>query len=104
MAVCVVFFGTVAVSDLEGIIARYNTDRYIDGTLDVYSASDLYDLGDSAIPELVRLCEKIPGEQTEHLANYLEHEKWNFDNEEFDLFAFNLPHIKAKIALEKFNP
>lgn len=104
MAVCVVFFGAVALSDIEGIIARYNTDRYIDGTLDVYSASDLYDLGNSAIPELVRLCKEIPGDQTEHLVNYLDLEKWNFDNEEFDLFAFNLPHIKAKAALENFNP
>ncbi len=102
LAVCVVFFGAVAVSDLEGIIARYNTDRYIDGSLDINNASYLYDLGDSAIPELVRLCEEFPGYETEHLANYLECEKADFEAEKSDVFAFNIPHLKAKAALEKF--
>ncbi len=50
----------LAVSDPDRMIARYNVDRYIDGTLadaDVRMLES--DCGDSAIPELVRLYEYI---------------------------------------------
>ena len=104
LSVCVVFFGAVAVSDLETIIACYNTNRYIDGSLDIGNASYLYDLGDSAIPELVRLCEEINDDRVDHLRSFLILEKEDFEDEEYDLFAFNIPRSKAKAALEKFEP
>ncbi|MBP5236215.1 MAG: DUF4173 domain-containing protein [Clostridia bacterium] len=54
-AALVLLFGALSVCDLDAVIARYNVDRFLEGSLDKVDVSLLDSLGDSGIPEEVRL-------------------------------------------------
>ncbi|MBE6798443.1 MAG: DUF4173 domain-containing protein [Ruminococcaceae bacterium] len=57
--VCVVLFLGLSLCDVNGFIMKYNVDRYLDGSLDTVDIIASYELGDSAVPELVRLAEHL---------------------------------------------
>ncbi len=60
LAVVLVCFGGLALSNADYWIAKYNVDRYLNGTLDSVDVSAMCDqLGDAAVPELVRLAEYL---------------------------------------------
>ena len=40
---------------------KYNVDRYLDGSLETVDIDASYELGDSAVPELVRLAKHLDG-------------------------------------------
>ncbi len=56
---CVALFAALSLSNVDGIIAKYNVDRYLDGSLTTVDVKALYDLGDAAVPEMVRLAEEL---------------------------------------------
>lgn len=53
----VVLYAVLALGNVDGFIARYNADRYIDGSLEEYDAEAMADLGDSALPQMIRVAE-----------------------------------------------
>ena len=59
VGVSVVMLAALSLSNVDGIIARYNVDRYLDGDLKTVDVGALYDLGDSATPEIVRLANEL---------------------------------------------
>ncbi len=60
LAVVLVCFGGLALCNADHWIAKYNVDRYLNGTLKSVDVASMCDqLGDAAVPELVRLAEVL---------------------------------------------
>lgn len=55
--VAVVMFSVLSFAQTDKVIAEYNVDRYIDGTFESVDIDMLNDLGEAAIPSMVRLLE-----------------------------------------------
>lgn len=53
--ITVVMFFALSVSGSEALIAKYNVDRYLEGSLNKIIVSDLEKLGDAALPQYIRL-------------------------------------------------
>ncbi len=112
LAVCVILFAALALSNVNAVIAEYNVDRYLDGTLDIVDLDAMDQLGYSAIPSLVRLAneleerksngENIPEEMLEKLTENLEKEAFYIENYENSFFQFNIPAHRAKSAFIKY--
>lgn len=109
LAVCVVLFGVLSLSNVDGLIARYNVDRYLDESLESVDVQALCDLGDAAIPEMVRLAETLQDRGDPdpdlylELKEVLEFEKlelYEYDSDN-GLFSRTLPSMKAEKALEE---
>ena len=118
--VCVVFLTVLSVINIDGIIASYNINRYIDGSLKTVDMRAMEDLGDAAIPELVRLAEYLDNKNNTDISDkkcssedelYQElHQKLhntanyykNFLEDE-SIFTKNIPVIKAENALKRIN-
>ena len=57
LAVAVVLFAALTLSSPDRLIADYNVDQYLEGTLKSVDVEMLGDLGDDAIPALLRLAD-----------------------------------------------
>lgn len=112
MAVVVVAFGVLSLSNVDGIIARYNVDRYLDGSLENIDVWALQDLGDAAVPELVRLIEELEDRRVVETDSYagkiydrtkevLENIALEYENEDRQTMSYTIPYIKAKEALKE---
>ncbi len=55
LTILVVMFAALSLSGVDTFIAHYNVERYFDKTLDTVDIDAMEDLGDAAIPQLVRL-------------------------------------------------
>ncbi|MBQ8281413.1 MAG: DUF4173 domain-containing protein, partial [Lachnospiraceae bacterium] len=118
MSVFIVMFAVMALSNVDGFIARYNINRYLDGSLKKLDVYALAKLGDEAVPEMVRLAEEF--EKIYHtnivdindsyevedrvyyrLAAELGEIAKDFEKEEKDFFSYTIPYIRAKQALER---
>lgn len=116
-AVCVLLFCALSLPNVDGFIARYNVDRYIDGTLKEVDIVAMDELDDSAIPELVRLAEyldekngtdiKKVDKNMEYDPMYVELRKelyrtaTDYKQDDSDIFSLNIPRLKAEKALNK---
>lgn len=119
LAVLVVMFTALSLSGVEEFIAQYNVDRYIDGSLSTVDIDALDELGDPAIESLVRLSKFLDKENGTDIAKA----KVELDDESMysklvillrdeatkikaldrngkrDIWAFNVPSLKAEKAL-----
>lgn len=110
ITVCVVCFAALSLCNVNAIIAEYNVDRYIAGTLDNMDLNTMMKLGDSAIPSLVRLAQEIekedssryPTELYERLIKILQNKADTLKNTESSIFTLTIPSQKAKTALGKY--
>lgn len=111
-AVVVVAFGILGLSNVDGIIARYNVDRYLDGSLETIDIWAMQDLGDAAVPELVRLMEELEDSGMVGTDSYasniydrtkvvLENIALEYANVDRQIMSYTIPYIKAKDALEE---
>lgn len=116
VAVCVVLFCGLCLPNVDSFIAKYNVDRYIDGTLKEVDIAAMEELEDSAIPELVRLAEyldekngtdiKTVDENTEYDPMYVEMRRElhrtarDYKRDDGDVFSLNIPRIRAEKALK----
>lgn len=115
-------FSVLALGNADAYIARYNVDRYLNGTLDEADIDTLAELGDAGVPQLVRLA-KIESEKLgtdvktllerhigtsmhRRLATVLKTEAARFETEAqqdrgvmAQFFAFNIPAYKAQQSL-----
>lgn len=58
-AIFVVSFTCLALCNVDRMIAKYNVDRYLNGTISTVDVDAMENLGDAAIPEFVRLAEYL---------------------------------------------
>lgn len=119
-AVCVLLFAALALSDANSIIMKYNVDRYLDGSLKTVDINATYDLGHSAVPELVELAEILDerhggsitsgkgikaDDETEEmykrLGARLREAAAELRYEDDGIFSFNASKVRAKAALEE---
>lgn len=109
-AVCVVLFSALALCNADAVIAEYNVDRYINGTLDTVDIYALDSMGESAVPSLVRLSEHLEEKKSsgahysealyEELHEYLDIESEYLNRKEMTVFSFNIPEYRAKKAIK----
>lgn len=123
LAACLALFAVLSLGNLDGMIAKYNVDRYMDGSLPTVDIEAMEDLGDAAVPQLVRLAKYMDEKNGTNIKNepaqkgredmygklaYALHEakldlRYSNDGEEETalerFFAFNLPAVRAENAL-----
>ncbi len=108
LAACVVCFIALGVSDVDGMIADYNVDAYLDGRLETVDTYSIASLGDSGIPALVHLYDEMlerfenetldsyGAEKFKWLEKYLEKKKKSYENDSRGFFSMTLPAFKAR--------
>lgn len=108
LCVAIVMFGALAVCNVNALCARYNTDRYLSGSLETIDLEAMEELGDAAIPSLVRVVTSMDAEKDPQLKQNIDvilYEKAEqFRNEDVSLFSFSLPSALAKSALRDYVP
>ena len=109
--VCVVLFAALCLCNVRGMIAQYNVDRYLSGTLETVDLYAMEELEDSAIPALVRLAEETKEEQPEfydELTEFLYSRAYSLALKEAtlgtDIFDFTFPAYQARNALKDYWP
>ena len=111
VAVCfclaVVMFAGLSVCNVNAMCARYNADRYLSGDLDSLDIIAMRELGDSAVPSLVRIATSMDAEKDPQLKQeidtFLRYKKAQFE-EDASVFSFSIPSALAKSALEDYTP
>ena len=109
--ITVVMFSMLALSNVEGVIARYNISKFLDGTFDSIDVDAVADMGDAAIPELVYLFEELremdksdenTGVYTAYMETgfVLEDKALEYNNEAKDIMSYTIPYYKAITSLE----
>lgn len=108
LSVAILMFACLAVCNVNALCASYNVDRYLSGDLKSIDADAMEELGDSAIPSLVRLAKNIDDERDPALKveidTLLNRKAERFREEEFSLFSFSVPSARAKKALHDYVP
>lgn len=118
VAAVVVLYAALALSGVNTRIAKHNVDRYIDGTLKKVDVVTLYELGDDAVPELVRLQEYVCEQKGIDVQTVTKAGASNAYDESVpleqriayfltcasdsvrDIWTLTLPQMRAKAALE----
>ncbi len=94
MAVAVVMFTALSVCNIDGIIASYNVERYLDGTLDDIDLVALEKIGDSAVPALHRLSEEC---DDYYVISKVKSTIFHIENRRDDsIWSFTIPRQIAK--------
>ncbi len=117
LSVCVILFTVLSLSNADALIARYNIDRYLDNTLNTVDIKAMDDLGDAAIPELVRLAEALDerngtniktvnlkyckDEVYKELVTKLREYAIRIEYNDESVFSFTIPSQRAKNALKR---
>lgn len=117
---CILLFGMLTLSGIDTKIAEYNTDRYINGSLETIDINAMRDLGDAAVPSMVRLAQYLDQKdgtditaltyEEVYIIPFTKQEQTTYellckalydaakaDNSGF--FSYNIPSEKAKKAL-----
>jgi len=109
LAVTVVMFAGLSLSNADALIAKYNVDGYINGTLKSVDVYAFEELGDSAIPQMIRLAEamkedkgvRFEQESYTSLMKILQRKAFKYDNsEDKGIFSYTLPYINAQKAIQ----
>ncbi len=115
-AILVISFAGLSLCNADSIIAKYNVDRYLDGTLPTVDVAALNNLGDAAVPDMVRLAKyydnKYGTDITEnysileyHPTGYLELRQALVRAQQAErndsVFGFSLNSMRAEKALEE---
>ncbi len=122
VVIVIVAFAALAFSNVDGIIARYNVDRYIAGSNVKPDVDTLYEMGESAIPAMVKLAKHYDQKNGTDFTEFYQRNQdsyFNNDNTTYrklcnklfklaeernkttSLWAMTLPGIKADKALKE---
>ncbi len=110
--VIVVAFGILALSNVDGLIARYNVNRYLDGSLETVDVWAMKDLGDAAVPELICLMDELEDRENlesnnsdwrlyKRTESVLENVALEYENKDINVWSYTIPYIKAQAALKE---
>ena len=107
LSAAIVMFAGLCVCDVNAVCAQYNTDRYLAGSLETIDVDVMEELGDSAIPSLVKASEALYGNQEEYALKVqidilLQKKLEQIEEEDFSLFSFSVPAARAKAALKAY--
>lgn len=95
--------GALAFSDVNGVIASYNTSRYLSGSLEHFEIGALYDLGDSGIIQLDRIARESEDEKARAVAeNWLANIADSRKQDKASIFSLDIPALRAKAVLRKY--
>ena len=102
---CIIAFGVITLPNVDAMIASYNVNAYISGDLETVDVESISEYGVSAVPALVKLRSELEanneqGEIKIQTDIALEKIASKIDNEDSELFSFNIPTIRAKKLLE----
>ena len=104
--VAVVMFAGLAVCNVNALCAQYNADRYLSGTLETIDVQAMKELGDSAVPSLVRLVTEMDGEKDpklkDQITSVLRLELNALKTEKASVFSFSIPSAQAQAALKEY--
>lgn len=113
--VCIIMFAGLSVVNADALIAKYNVNCYLDGKLDDVDIDALIELGDSSVPELVKLAQTLE-ERTEadtasrkditlhkKVVKELEAIAHLYNDEDKEFYTYTIPYIRAKQAMEELN-
>lgn len=96
-----VFFAALAYGNAGGMVADYNADAYLDGRLDGVDLEELYSMGDSGIPALLRVAfESEEPEVRERAERYIGLYKQSNADRDDGIFSFSIPRARAVRQLE----
>ena len=109
---CLAFVTILVLPDVDGMIASYNVDAYLDGKLNTVDIASLSELGTSSVPALIRLEKELS--KTEELSDesviilqktslVLTRINAKIDTQGDGFFAFNIPDARAKSLLKQRN-
>ncbi len=88
----------LAFADIDGVIAKYNTDRYLSGELEYFEIGMLCDLGDSGIIQLDRIAKTAPDASVrEEAEKHLAYAVISREDK-----GISLPSIRAKKIIETY--
>ena len=104
--VTVVLFLALNLSGIDGWIARYNVERYWNGTLATVDTEAMQELGDSALPVLCELRASLDSKTDakavalrEKVDEYLSDKALSIKTDEGGVFSVDLSLLRAKAAL-----
>ena len=105
-AIAIAMFAGLSVCNVNALCARYNADRYLSGSLETLDVGAMQELGDSAIPSLVRVAKTMDAEKDPQLKQYLDiilrQKHLEAENKSFSLFSFSIPSALARSALKDY--
>lgn len=105
----VLCFGLIAIPDVDGMIASYNVDAYLDGDLREIDVESIAAYGASSVPALVELRDTLSarpvspetGAILRRTAFALFEIKQELDERPDEFFYFNIPNARARALLEQ---
>lgn len=107
-ALAVIMFAALALPNADGLIAKYNVDMYLEGSLKTVDVRALEEMGDAAVPEMVRLLEELEERERVSDEKLIAEIRWrlmdvaqeyrNFDRQ---LMSCTLPYHRAEKALKR---
>lgn len=108
LAVSVAMFAGLCLCNVNALTARYNTQRYLNGTLESLDLEVMDELGYSAVPSLVQVAKTIdtkkPSEFKEQIDSILYRNAVQLEAEQNSIFSFSVPSALAKAALKEYTP
>lgn len=112
LVVTVIMFSFVALPNVDGIIAKYNVGRYLEGSLLTVDIDAMEELGSSAIPSLIVLAKPLENKGRSktleenslynEVTQYLNNVANEIKESEKDIFSFTLPDAMAEKALKEY--
>jgi len=105
IVVLVIMFAAIALPNIDGYIAEYNVDRYLNGTLETVDVDAMKDLGLSAVPQMVRLADVLDESKADlvlyvDVMDFLRQIEIDYFAEEPELFTYTVPYVRAREALK----
>lgn len=104
--IAVVMFGALGLCNINALIAQYNADRYLSGTLQTIDMEEMERLGDSAIPALIDIAAHMDENKEPSLKSavdrLLDKKAKELEQKKGCLFQWNLPAALARRALQKY--
>ncbi len=106
LIVFAVLFLTLSLSNVSALCAKYNADQYLAGELETLDLAAMKELGDSAVPSLVRVAEEMDAKEDPELKQGLDSLLQNAAKkqaeEQTSVFGFSLPRALARSALARY--
>jgi len=109
LAITVAAFSVLGLCNADGFIAKYNVEHYLSGELTSLDLNTLYELGDPAVPQLVRLAEGLVedpalSEMNAQLYSKLNDRlqaKYRCLPDDRSIFSVSIPSLRAEKALRE---
>ncbi len=114
---CVLMVGVLTLSGIDTYIAEYNVDQYLAGDLEELDVEALEDLGDAAVPAMLRAAKAMEADNDVKLSEF-DHDDYDANPEDpyiqlchalkseasdpsYTLYSFTIPRYRAERALKE---